>query len=249
MKICVAQTKPFKGDIEKNIDIHKKLIKRAVSCRADIIVFPELSLTGYEPGLAKDLAKNQNDPIFDPFQEISNMNAITCAIGMPVKNGSDILISMIIFQPYKLREIYSKQYLHQDELPYFAKGHTQLYLDLQNNTIAPAICYESLLPEHSAKAVANGAEIYIASAAKSINGVEKACKHYAEIAATYSIPVLMANCVGFCDNFESAGKSSVWNNKGILAGQLDEHNEGIIIFDTATEELIKIDFELYKQDV
>ncbi len=51
--------------------------------------------------------------------------------------------------------------------------------------------------------------------------------------------VLMSNCVGHCDNFESAGKSSVWNDKGLLIGQLNDTNEGILIFDTDTQKLIE----------
>ena len=50
--------------------------------------------------------------------------------------------------------------------------------------------------------------------------------------------VLMSNCVGHCDNFDSAGKSSVWNDKGLLAERLDETSEGIIVTDTDTRELI-----------
>lgn len=239
MKICVAQTRPFKGDIQKNLEIHKNLISIAASYGSDAVVFPELSLTGYEPRLAKDLAKNHHDSFFDQFQEMSNINTITSALGMPVKIGSNIFISMIIFQPFSPRQIYSKQYLHEDELSYFANGQTQALLDLKNKQIALAICYESLLPQHAEKAFRNGVEIYIVSAAKSFDGVEKACKHYAEIAGKYAIPVLMANCVGFCDNFESAGKTSIWDNKGVLAGQLDDQNEGILIFDTDTEEIVK----------
>jgi hypothetical protein len=56
------------------------------------------------------------------------------------------------------------------------------------------------------------------------------------------MPVLMSNCIGFCDNFQSAGKSSVWTRQGNLAGQLDDTQEGILIFDTETEKLIQKDF-------
>ena len=52
MKICAAQTRPVKGNIQQNIENHKKLINLAVVNGADIIIFPELSITGYEPELA-----------------------------------------------------------------------------------------------------------------------------------------------------------------------------------------------------
>jgi len=92
-------------------------------------------------------------------------------------------------------------------------------------------------PGHSTNAVGLGAEIYVASVAKSQNGVNKAMAHYAEIAKKHSMPVLMSNCIGYCDNFESVGNSAVWTKDGKIAGQLDDKSEGIIVFDTETEEV------------
>ena len=55
--------------------------------------------------------------------------------------------------------------------------------------------------------------------------------------------VLMASCVGSCDNFEAAGRSSVWNEAGVLLGQLNETSEGFLILDTKSRELIQRVFE------
>ena len=238
MKIAVAQTRPIKGDISTNIKTHKKLIDLAISFKVDTIFFPELSITGYEPELAKELVTNQDDKEFDNFQEISNKNKITIGLGMPTKSNSGIKISMIIFQPDTPRQTYSKQQLHSDEFPYFVNGDEQIILTVDNKKIAPAICYESLQTDHSDNAKKLGAEIYVASVAKSQNGINKAMTHYPAVAKKFSIPVLMSNCVGFCDNFESVGQSSVWTKQGNLAGQLDEKSEGILIFDTETEKII-----------
>jgi predicted amidohydrolase len=239
MKIAVAQTRPIKGGISENIKSHEKLIDLAISYKTDTIFFPELSLTGYEPELAKELATNQDDIIFNVFQEISNKNKITIGLGMPTKSDSGVKISMIIFQPDTPTQTYSKQQLHSDEFPYFLSGEEQIILTVDNKKIAPAICYESLQTDHSDNAIKLGAEIYVASVAKSKNGIDKAMIHYPEVAKKFSIPVLMSNCVGFCDNFESVGQSSVWTKQGKLAGQLDEISEGILIFDTETGEIIK----------
>jgi predicted amidohydrolase len=51
--------------------------------------------------------------------------------------------------------------------------------------------------------------------------------------------VLMANCIGFLDGGSCAGKTSVWNNEGSLIGQLNDSDEGILVFDTETHELIE----------
>ena len=239
MKISVAQTRPIKGDISANIETHKKLISLAILHKTDIIFFPELSVTGYEPALAKNLATNQDDKRFEGFQKISNSNKIIIGVGMPTKANSGIQISMIIFQPDRPRLTYSKQQLHADEFPYFVNGEKQIILIVDNKKIAPAICYESLQPDHSGNVNKLGAEIYVASVAKSQNGINKAMIHYPAVAKKYLMPVLMSNCVGYCDNFESVGKSSVWTKQGNLAGQLDDKLEGILIFDTETEEVIE----------
>ena len=239
MKICVAQVRPLKGDIGKNIEGHLKLITIAVSYRADSIFFQELSLTGYEPKLSKELATNQNDQRLNVFQKISDTQQISIGVGLPTNSNLGVLISMIIFQPKKACQTYSKQHLHSDELPYFVNGQDQVILTIDNKKVAPAICYESLLPEHAEEVFKNGAEVYIASVAKSANGVAKAFKHFPQIAKQYSMPVLMSNCIGQCDDFKSAGKSSIWNKKGELLTQLNETNEGILIMDTETEEIIK----------
>jgi 16S rRNA U516 pseudouridylate synthase RsuA-like enzyme len=52
------------------------------------------------------------------------------------------------------------------------------------------------------------------------------------------MPVLMANCVGFCDNFLSVGKCSIWTKEGELVGQLDDKTEGLLIFDTESEVIV-----------
>ncbi|MCH6233386.1 carbon-nitrogen hydrolase family protein [Cognataquiflexum rubidum] len=239
MKIGVAQIRPIKGDISDNILKHILLVSIASDYGVSAIFFSELSLSGYEPELASDLATDQSDKRFDVIQAICNKNSITVGVGIPTKTQSGIQISMVIFQPNKTRITYSKQQIHSDEFPYFECGEKQIILTIDNKKIAPAICYESLQTSHSDNAVILGAEIYIASVAKSQMGIEKGKIHYPAIAKKFAIPVLMSNCVGFCDNFESAGQSSVWTKQGSLAGQLDNKNEGILIFNTETEVVIK----------
>jgi predicted amidohydrolase len=239
MKVSVAQTRPFKGDIEKNIDCHKRLINLAIHYKAAIIIFPELSLTGYEPVLAKDLATTEDDDRFDVFQTLSDTSRITICVGMPMKNEASVMISMLIFSPRQPRQVYSKQYLHDDEVPYFVPGHSQVILNIDDLRIAPSICYESLVPEHAERAFEFGAEIYVASVAKAVAGVEKAARYFPEIVEKYFRFVLMANCVGMCDGFETVGKTSVWNNKGRLVAQLNSTNEGLLVLDTDTFEIVE----------
>ncbi len=240
MKLCVAQTRPIKGDISKNIEKHKELIENAISNQVDIIVFPELSLTGYEPELVGKLASSEiDDSRLNDFQTLSNNNKIIIGVGMPTKSENGICISLILFTPNKTRQIYSKHYLHPGEEKYFVSGQNILPLKHKSNKIALAICYETSIFEHSQTANRNGAEVYIASVLNSFNTVDKDIHRISEISNRYGMISLMANLVGKSGDYDCAGKSSIWNRQGNLIGQLNSTNEGIIIINTENQEIIE----------
>ncbi len=238
MRFGVAQIKSKAGDIEGNIRRHKAMISVAAEIKSDALIFPELSITNYEPSLAKGLATDPTDARFDDFQKLSDINDLMIGVGMPIKASTGILIGMLIFRPNLPRSLYSKRYLHADEIPFFASGQSEIILDVKGERIAPSICYESLLPEHSNTASKNKITIYAASVAKPSEGIEKAMKHYPEIAKNHSMNVLMSNAVGHCDNFQSVGKSAVWNSDGSLLAQLNATDEGVLVLDTKTGNVI-----------
>lgn len=235
MKIAVAQTRPVKGDITANIATHIKLIQQAAAQGAGIIIFPELSITGYEPTLAAQLATTITDERFDVFQQLSDEHNITIGVGMPLQTGAKPCIGMVIFMPNANRQVYAKKYLHADELPFFTSGQSTVTRLGVHNEIALAICYEISVDEHTQGAFSNNAQVYIASVAKAVKGIDNALNRLAHIAKTYNAVVLMANCTGLCDGEVCAGQSSAFKNKGELAGQLSNNTEGILMVDTITQ--------------
>jgi len=235
MKICIAQTQAVKGKVSVNIENHFQLIKKALTLDADLVVFPELSVTGYEPSLAKKLATTIENIIFNKFQLMSDTHDISIVIGMPMNTAQGVHISMFIFQPNKKRTVYSKQQLHSDELPYFVCGNQQTFLNIKGKKIALGICYETLNRKHFLNVTLQDADIYIASVAKSNVGIQKAYSHFEKMATEFKMPILLCNSIGYCDNFWSVGQSAVWNNTGALIGQLDSDNEGVLNFDTLLE--------------
>lgn len=235
MKICAAQTKPKTGDVQRNIENHVTLINLAASQGGELILFPELSLTGYEPTLAKRLATDGDDARFEIFQQICDSKSIVGCVGIPTKCGAGICISMILFQPHTARSIYSKTYLHADELPFFVAGNSPPGLMINDTRLALAICYEISVSQHLVAALKGRPQMYLASVAKFARGIDTARATLSDTAKQNEVTVLMANSVGPADNGECCGKSSVWNNKGELVGQLDDSREGILIFDTGMQ--------------
>ncbi|MGH8437716.1 MAG: carbon-nitrogen hydrolase family protein [Pseudomonas sp.] len=236
MKLAAAQIRSAPGDIDKNLEKHVDVIQLAVSQGAEGIFFPELSLTGYEPTLADRLALSQNDRRLDRFQALSDANGIFIGVGAPTRSEGGVQISMLAFQPGLDRKTYSKQMLHSDEVAFFTSGNQQLVLKLGDKVLAPAICYESLQPSHAEKAAELGANLYLASVAKSEQGVKAAYGHYPAIAKQHAMAVLMANGVGPAGNFLAAGQSAVWDRAGKLVCSADAFEEALVMFDTSTEE-------------
>lgn len=240
MKVSVAQVRPIKGDIQRNMETHLMWIDRAVSKGAGLIVFPELSITGYEPTLASSLATTAEDKRFDLFQQISDACGIIIGIGVPLNQSIGISISMLLFSPKQSRQVYSKIYLHPDEQPYFVSHEGIRTLELGGKRFAFSICYELSVPEHEDFVRQHGADFYVSSVAKSVNGVDTALIRLSEIAQRNSMPVLMANCIGHCDDFDCGGKSSIIDNSGKILEQLDANTEGILIYDYNTNEVVKV---------
>ena len=230
MKLCLAQTKPFPGNIEQNINRHLMFVEEARRLRADMVIFPELSLTGYEPALAGELSLSPDDHRLSVFQQISDADNIIIGIGAPVNAPDGINIGLLLFQPHQKVERYAKQYLHADEEPFFASGKNTI--GLLPGKIAPAICYELSIPAHAENAFQQGARFYLASVAKSAAGINEAAERLSQIAQDYAMTVLLVNCTGLNDDVLCVGQSAIWNSGGNLLAQLDDSREGLLMLET-----------------
>lgn len=235
MKIGIVQTRPVKGDISANLADHQRWASLAIERGVDLLVFPELSITGYEPSLAGELATTEEDARFAGLQRLSDRYGIFLGVGAPIRVAEGVHIGMIIFQPDEPRLVYAKQYLHADEQPFFVPGKEQVFLSLDDHKIAPAICYELSVPEHSVNAYSHRADIYIVSVAKTAAGMGKAMDTLAGIACTYSMTVLLVNAVGLCEDGLCGGGSAVIDDKGEVLADLDNDEEGMLIYDTAAK--------------
>lgn len=240
MKVSIAQTKPIKANIEENLKNHLKFIEKATGNEADIIVFPELSLTGYELDLSRELATNKADKRFEILQKISDSKNITICVGVPTIDNENIFITMLIFRPDSEIIQYSKQYLYETETGIFTAGNNPIVLPFDSkNIVAPAICYETSIEEHTKNAYNQNANIYMASVLNSVNGIDKDLNRITNISKQYNMTAFMANFTGQSGGYECAGKSTIWNNKGEIIAQLDGNEEAVLIYNMETGEIIK----------
>nr|WP_254913557.1 carbon-nitrogen hydrolase family protein [Stenotrophomonas maltophilia] len=137
MKIVAAQMRSASGDIDGNIERHVHFIERAVSCGGAAVFFPEMSLTGYEPRLAEQLAMTPDDAHLEVFQSLSDRHQILVAVGGPYRGNDGPEIGMFVFRSGQAPAVYTKQMLHADELPYFKAGTTSLSVTLGEEFLSP----------------------------------------------------------------------------------------------------------------
>ena len=231
MRLAIAQIRSSPGDIAHNISKHLKAIDLAVISGARLIGFPELSLTGYEPTLAEALAFDISDRRLKVFETRSAELGISIGVGLPTKSDPNPRISQLFFNPDGNRVLYSKQTLHDDEKAFFREGEELVSMDIGLNTVVPAICYESLTPEHLDQALQRAATVYLACVAKPEQGVVFAHSYFPEAAKKSGLLVIMCNAVGPSDDFLSSGQSAAWDEQGNLLAMLDDSQEALLVID------------------
>ena len=150
ISIAIAQSASIKGDIDANVAHHKRFAELAAHKGSQVIIFPELSLTGYEPELAKDLVISINDQRLIPLRTLAHESCITIVVGAPVLSTTgELNIGALCLLPNYATKIYTKQYLHPGEELYFSPGTEKCMLKIAHEKIALAICADISNPRAS----------------------------------------------------------------------------------------------------
>jgi predicted amidohydrolase len=230
MILAAAQTKPFRHDTDANIADHLRLIGLAAKQKASLILFPELSLTGYERELAGKLAFSANDGRLRVFQEAAELHLMTIIVGAPLKLASGLHIGAFIFQPEKKMLIYTKQFLHGGEEVSFRPGSDfNPCVEVGKFRVSFAICADITHPEHPENASKAGANLYAAGIFYTPGGIAEAHDQLGSYAKKYGMHVLMANYGAPSYDLPAAGQSACWNSKGELAGRLESLSDELLI--------------------
>jgi predicted amidohydrolase len=229
ISIAAAQTIPVKGNIGENIKRHEKLIKFAAEKEVDILLFPELSLTGYEPGLAKDLTMSFFDERIHPLMYLSVDHKMVIIAGAPVLLDKRLYIGAYVLSPEGSMSLYLKHYLHSSEEKVFKPGHLNPMIYIGSDKASIAICADLTNPEHAADAARNESTLYLAGAFITPEGYSKDSDLLRKYARKYGMGVALANFGGESGGRMSAGKSAIWSDAGEKVAGLDGLGEGLVI--------------------
>lgn len=228
---AVAQIQVVAGDVHANVQKHLRFMHQAAARGVEFLLFPELSLTGYEPGLARDLAMNADDVCMQPLRDFAAQNAMVTVMGAPLlaNRGADIFIAALIFGKGGQTGVYTKQHLHSGEEQVFTAGTGGAMLSIDSQQIALAVCADFSHASHVLQAATNGADIYAASVLISRNGYCADTQLLAGYAREHGVVVMMANHGGPTGGWQSAGRSAIWATDGEPIGAVEGEGDYLLL--------------------
>jgi predicted amidohydrolase len=238
--IAVAQTVPVRGDIDANVAQHLQLIPLAAEQRPQVLVFPELSLTGYELDLADSLAFSLADSRLAPLRDVATSCDTALIVGAPVRIESRLHIGAFIIPPHGAPELYTKHYLgafsaaaRRDgavpaaEATVFHPGNHNPLIRLGDSIAAVAVCADTGRPSHAQAAADRGATTYLASMFVIPSEFARDTANLERYAAQHSLTVAFANYGGPSGGLAAAGRSAIWSERGELVIRLAARGAGV----------------------
>ena len=216
--VAAAQSLTIAGDLAANIARHLRFMAVAAEQGVELLVFPELSLTGYEGQMAADLAIDPQDAVLQPLRDCARELGLTAVVGMPIRDrdSSKVLIGALTLGGDGSLEVYSKQHLHSGEELFYAPGAGGSSLSIGGDTVALAVCADFSRASHAAAAADLGADLYAAGVLFGEKGYGVDSALLQGYAQNHSMAVLMANHAGLTGGWQSAGRSAFWSESGAL---------------------------------
>src|SRR5688572_3268473 len=240
--IAVAQTIPVRGDVDANVAQHLRLVTIAAEEHAQVLVFPELSLTGYELGLACALAFSKHDARLAPLAEAARSHSMTLIAGAPVGAGALLHIGAFIVSPDGAIDLYTKHHLGAfsesascdgivppAEATVFHAGTENPLVRINGSIAAVAVCADTGRAAHAQAAAARGVRAYLASMFVIPSELERETSRLSAYAKRHALVVAFANVGGPSGGLASGGRSAIWADNGELIAQLDTSGTGVAV--------------------
>jgi predicted amidohydrolase len=211
LTVAVAQPRCTPKEVRANALEHADAIRRA---GARLVVFPELSLTGYELD-AEPVALD--DGVLAPIVEACAETGAVALVGAPVAggNGSNQIATLHV-DAGGARVVYRKQYLGGDEPDRFAAGDGPVAIDVDGWRVGLGICKDTGVAAHVADVAALGVDLYAAGLVHRPDELAEQEERAAGIARACDAYVAFASFAGATGGGydRTAGDSSIWSPDG-----------------------------------
>ncbi|CAL7961745.1 Glutamine-dependent NAD(+) synthetase [Gammaproteobacteria bacterium] len=239
--ITAAQINTIVGDVKGNA---KKIISASLYARdkqqADLVVFPETTLTGYPPEdllLRSELYKHIKTALKQIQTKVKNIYII---LGLPTKEQNKCFNTAILIYNGKIRARYHKQNLPNygvfDDKRYFTAGTKSCTVNIKNIRIAITICADmwDIGPMRMAKKARAQLMIGINASPFDIRKYQRREQVLKSRAREGKMPIVYVNAIGGQDEVVFDGGSMVVNAQGKITQQAPFFTEDLMLINIAT---------------
>jgi predicted amidohydrolase len=221
----VVQPECVSYDVARNAQTHAAMVR---SAGARVVIFPELSLTGYEldaPAVSLD------DPALTPIVEACDETQSLALAGGPVNGDAGRShIAMLAIDGGGLSVAYRKMWLGTSESERFTPGGEPAVLEVDGWRLGLAVCKDTGVAQHAADTAALGIDAYVAGTLKSAD--EDALQHERarRVALDHRVWVAVASFAGSTGGgyAEAAGRSAIWRSDGVAVARAGSETGDIV---------------------
>lgn len=209
--IAVAQPPVHTLDVAANATRHASAVRAAA---ARLVVFPELSLTGYDldaPLISPD------DPRLQPLIDACAATDTIALAGAPIAGPH---IATLRIDGGGARVVYSKTNPHHTESR-FAAGPRPEVVEVDGWRLGLGICRDTGIEQHAASTAALGIDAYVAGVVDEPSADVVLAERARKISTTYGVWVAISSCAGASGPTypETAGRSGIWAPDGRVAAR------------------------------
>lgn len=230
VRIATVQAEATPGAVELNIARAAQLVAESAEAGAELVLFPEAFLTGYDEATFGGTLPNLDDLTWlAPLQEAVDETGVIAVVNTALDDGHRRTLTDVLLAPGALPlPAYAKQHLHAPERTIFVSGARGYSFRIRDVEFALSVCYDANFPEHAAAASEAGATVYLNSGAYFPGGERRRDLHLAARALDNGIYVVYSGLIGAPSDF--IGGSAVFDPLGRRVASVDER-EGLAIAD------------------
>lgn len=252
LSIALAQINTVLGNVPRNLEKHLAYVDQAQAAGADLLIFPELSLTGY---VLQDLASTvachptADDAIFRPLLDASHK--LDLMVGFVEEDARNrFYIAAAYLSRGEVLHVHHKIYLPTygmfDESRFFAWGDSVSAFDTRFGRVGMLICEDFWHASPPYLLWLDGADVFLLHSASPGRGLNDApvlesgrwvnhiLRAYSSLFTSF---VVHTNRVGFEDGLNFWGGAAVYDPNGELMGQGPLHEEALTVLEVDLNQL------------
>src|SRR5438270_2496654 len=244
MRLGLAQINPIVGDLEGNRALILDRLAEAKANAADLVLFPELAVTGYPPEdlLLRPGFVRAAESCVDTIAR--EARGTTVLIGAP-HFDRDLFNACYVLASGEVKAIYRKRFLPNygvfDEDRYFAPGRDLILLELGKTLIGPTVCEDMWQPGPPATELALAGAELVANISASPYHVGKEREReemFITRARDNSCFVAFCNAVGGQDELIFDGHSCVIDDEGNVLARAPGFEEALLVVDIDPKDVV-----------